>query len=139
VYEAEKDRIEREYKAEKERCDSLAENAKDICLVEVKGREEVARADLEAKYEPSKENRYKVRATQAEADYAVAKERCDDQAGNVKDICLKEAKAAEAAAKANARRANWKQLKGNAAKGVVRGKRRRSGCKVRNDCKLPQL
>lgn len=106
VYEAEKDRIEREYKAEKERCDSLAENAKDICLVEVKGGEEVARADLEAKYEPSKENRYKVRAAQAEAGYAVAKERCDDQAGNVKDICLKEAKAAEAAAKANARQAN---------------------------------
>jgi hypothetical protein len=40
----------------------------------------------------------------AEADYRVAKERCDDQAGNVKDVCLEEAKAAEAAAKADAKR-----------------------------------
>jgi hypothetical protein len=30
----------------------------------------------------------------AEADYNVAKERCDDKAGNEKDICVKEAKAA---------------------------------------------
>lgn len=96
AYKAEKDRIEREYKAEKARCDSLAENAKDICLIEAKGRGEVAEADLQARYEPSKENRDKARAVKAEADYAAAKERCDDRAGNAKDICLKEAKAVEA-------------------------------------------
>ena len=39
----------------------------------------------------------------AEAEYAVAKERCDDQAGNAKDVCVKEAKSAQTAAKANAR------------------------------------
>jgi hypothetical protein len=33
--------------------------------------------------------------TQAKADYLVAKERCDDLAGNAKDVCVKEAKAAE--------------------------------------------
>lgn len=104
VYKSEKDRIELEYKAQKARCDSLAGNAKDICLVEVKGEEKTAEADLDAQYEPSRENRYKARIARTEADYAVAKERCDDQAGNAKEVCLKEAKAAEAAAKANAER-----------------------------------
>ena len=46
----------------------------------------------------------KARIARTEADYAVAKERCDDQAGDAKEVCLKEAKAAEAAAKANAER-----------------------------------
>lgn len=104
VYKAEKDRIELEYKAQKARCDSLAGNARDICLIEAKGGEEVAEATLEAQFEPSRENRYKALAAKAEAEYAVAKERCDDQAGDAKEICLKEAKAAEAVAKAEAKR-----------------------------------
>lgn len=38
----------------------------------------------------------------AGADYAVAREQCDDQAGNAKDVCVTEAKAAAGAAKAEA-------------------------------------
>ncbi len=106
VYKAEKERIEAEYKVDKARCDSLAGNAKNICLAEAKGKEEVAEADLEARYKPSKDSRYKARAAKAEADYKVAKERCGDQAGNAKDVCLKEAKAAETAGKADAKREN---------------------------------
>ena len=33
----------------------------------------------------------------------MAKERCDDKAGNVKDVCVKEARAAAVAAKADAK------------------------------------
>jgi len=104
AYKAEKSRIESEYKVDKARCDSLAGNAEDICEAEVKGKKEVAEADLEARYKPSKENRYKTRIAKAEADYKVAKERCDDLSGNAKEVCLKEAKAAEAAAKADAKK-----------------------------------
>ncbi|WP_041352940.1 hypothetical protein [Nitrosospira multiformis] len=104
VYTADKERIEREYKADKQRCDSLDGNAEDICEAEAKGREEVAKAELEDKYRPSKESRYEVRAAKAKADYRVAKERCDDLSGNVKDVCLEEAKAAQAAAIADAKR-----------------------------------
>ena len=46
---------------------------------------------------------YKVRVARADADYAVAREKCDDLAGNVKDVCVKEAKAAAVAAKADAK------------------------------------
>jgi hypothetical protein len=104
VYLADKDRIQREYDVDKERCDSLAGNAEDICEAEAKGKKEVAEADLEARYKPSRKASYEVKVVKAEADYRVAKERCDDQAGNVKDVCLEEAKAAEAAAKADAKR-----------------------------------
>lgn len=41
--------------------------------------------------------------TKAKADYKIAKEKCDDLAGNPKDVCPKEAKAAMAAAKADAK------------------------------------
>lgn len=73
-------------------------------MAEAEGSEKVAKADLEAMYEPSKENSHKARIAKAEAEYAVAKERCDDQAGNAKEVCLKEAKAAEAVTKADAER-----------------------------------
>ena len=39
----------------------------------------------------------------AESAYAVAREKCDDQAGNAKDVCVKEAKAVEVKALADAK------------------------------------
>ena len=39
----------------------------------------------------------------AESTYAVAKERCDDLAGNPKDVCVQQAKAAEVKALADAK------------------------------------
>jgi hypothetical protein len=44
-----------------------------------------------------------VMVAKAEAAYVVAKEKCDDQAGNAKDVCVKEAKAVEAKALADAK------------------------------------
>jgi hypothetical protein len=102
-YKSGKDDIAAEYKAEKDACGSMAGNDRDICKVEAAGREKVARAELEAKYKPSEQASYNLRIARADADYAVARERCDDSAGNVKDVCLKAAKAAEVGAKADAR------------------------------------
>ena len=79
-YKAGKDRVAADYKAAKANCGSLAGNAKDICVAEAKGREKVAKAQLEADYKPTEKNRYDVAAAKAEADYAVAKEKCDDKA-----------------------------------------------------------
>lgn len=102
-YKAGKEKIVAEYKSSKANCASLSANAKDVCVVEAKGKEKVARAELDASYKPSEKATQAVSIAKAEADYAVAKERCDDKAGNDKKICVKEAKAAEAHAKANAR------------------------------------
>lgn len=101
-YKASVDRINAEFTSDKEKCESLAGNAKDICLAEAKGKEKVAKADLEAAKKNTKKARYDARIAKAESEYTIAKQKCDDKAGNEKDICLKEAKAAEVTAKADA-------------------------------------
>lgn len=85
--------IESEYKVDKSGCDSSAGNAKDICVAEAKGKQSVAKTDLEANYKPSIKARYDAHVAKADADYSVAIEKCDDKAGNDKDVCVKEAKA----------------------------------------------
>jgi len=102
TYQATEDRIVAEYTTAKTRCDSLSGNMKDICIAEAKGTEKVAKAELEARYEPTTKNHYKAQVAKAEADYAVANEKCDDQTGNDKDVCVKEAKAIETRIKADA-------------------------------------
>lgn len=101
-YKAEKDVIVADHKAAKSACAAQSGNQKDICLAKAKGKEKVALAELEASYKPSAKSQFEARIAKAEADYTVAREQCDDQAGDAKDVCIKEAKAAEAAAKAEA-------------------------------------
>jgi hypothetical protein len=118
-YLAGKDRITAEYNLDKAGCASLSGNANDICMAEAKGKEKVTMAEFEASsaaergYKPTPEAVYQARVVRAEADYAVAKERCDDRAGNTKDVCMKEAKSAETAAKADAK-AQMKTTEANA-------------------------
>lgn len=102
-YDAQKDRIEADFKSSRERCGSMQANAKDVCEAQAKGDQKIARAQLEAQYKPSARNDQKVKEAQADARYDVAKEQCDDMEGNRKDVCVKEAKAAQTAAKADAR------------------------------------
>ena len=91
-YQAGKDRIAADYKTARGACNSFSGNANDICAAEAKGKQNVAQAELEASYKPSAKSSYKARVARAEADYAVAKEKCDAFAGDAKDNCLKEAK-----------------------------------------------
>ena len=102
-YKSAKEGIAAEYKSAKAACGSFSGNAKDLCKAEASGTEAVEKAELEARYKPSVNARYKVRLARADADYAIAKEKCDDLAGNVKDVCVKEAKANAIAAKADAK------------------------------------
>ncbi len=117
-YRAQEDVIAGQYKAAKSACEPFAANAKDICMAEAKGKEKVAMAELEGRYKPSEKNRYKARVARAEAVYSVAREKCDDKAGNTKDVCVKEAKAVRTAAKANAR-AHMKTADANEVAGQV--------------------
>jgi hypothetical protein len=102
-YKASKTRISADYKADKAACASFADNAKDICVEEAKAKEKVARAELEYGYSGKSADRNKVLVVKAESAYAVAKEKCDDKSGNDKDVCVKEAKAIEVKALADAR------------------------------------
>ena len=102
-YKAGNDRIAAEFKSAKAACDSLSANAKDVCMAEAKGKQKVAKAELEASNQPSDRTHYAVSIAKAQADYSVAKEKCDDKAAGDKKTCVKEAKAAEARAKADAK------------------------------------
>ena len=102
AYKAANENIATEYATDKKNCDPLSGNIKDICIAEAKGKDKVAKAELEANYEPTAKNRYKAHIAKAEADYAVANEKCDDKAGNDNDLCVKEAKAVEIRIKADA-------------------------------------
>jgi hypothetical protein len=92
-----------QYKVAKQTCSSLSGNAKDICLAEAKGKNSVAKADAEAAYKNTAKARENARVAHAQAIYDVAKEKCDDLAGNPKDVCVKEAKAALVKGKADAK------------------------------------
>lgn len=102
-YKAAKEKITGEYKSAKTACGSMSGNAKDVCVLEAKGKEKIARAELEFSYKPTEKNRYDVGAVTAKANYAVAKEKCDDLSGNPKDVCVKEAKAVMTTGKADAK------------------------------------
>jgi hypothetical protein len=102
-YQAGKTRINADYKADKSACASQAGNAKDICVQEAGAKEKVALAELEYGYTGKAADRNKVLVAKAESAYAVAKERCDDKSGNAKDVCIKEAKAVEIKALADAK------------------------------------
>jgi hypothetical protein len=99
----ENDRISAEFKTQKQSCDSRSGNAKDICMAEAKGNEKVAKAELDARDKGTPKARQDALAARADANYEVAKERCDDLAGNTKDVCLKDAKATLVKATADAK------------------------------------
>src|SRR5262252_2723756 len=102
-YKASREQVDTQYKTEAASCDKLSGNAKDVCMAEAKGHRSVARAELEANHKDTPKARAKVADEKADAAYNVAKEKCDDLSGNAKDVCVKEAKAMHAKAKADAK------------------------------------
>ena len=93
------------YDGDKKACDSLSGNAKDICVAEAKAKRTRVEENAEASYKNTPKAREEAAHEIAEADYEVAKERCDDKAGNEKDICVKQAKAAMTKVQADAKAA----------------------------------
>ena len=92
-----------QYKSEKEACSRMSGNAKDICVEEAKGKQKIAKADADAAFENTPKKREAARLARADSTYAIAKEKCDDLAGNRKDVCVKEAKANYVKAKGDAK------------------------------------
>lgn len=117
-YKADKNRASVDFKSAKAACAHLSGNANDVCLAEAKGRESVILAEIEDAYQPTRKTHYELRLAKAEAAYEVARIRCNDRAGNAKDVCVAEAKAAETIAKAEAKA----QLKTDEANDTARDK-----------------
>ena len=102
-YSASKTSISKNYTAEKAACKSQTSNAKDICIQEAKAKEKIARAELEFAYSGKAKDGTKVWVAKADGAFSIAKEKCDDQTGNAKDLCRQEAKAAHTKALADAK------------------------------------
>jgi hypothetical protein len=95
-----RDKIATDYKADRAACDALKDNAKDVCIEEAKGKEKIAKAELDQKLKPSDGNARKVAEAKVDVAYSIAKEKCDDQKGDAKSACVKQAKADEDKGKA---------------------------------------
>src|SRR6266852_5437909 len=98
---AEQDRIEADYKAARAKCGPMKGQEKEVCEADAKGKERVAKDELEQKYEPSESHARKIDEAKAEHEYNVAKEKCDVAKGKEESSCEKEAKAKYERAKAD--------------------------------------
>ncbi|GGC76232.1 hypothetical protein [Undibacterium terreum] len=103
AYKAANDTADNDYKVASAKCDALAGNAKDICVAEAKLVRTRAKSDAKANYENTPKAYTNAMIDVADAEYDVAKEKCDDKAGNDKDVCVKQAKAVKETAVANAK------------------------------------
>ncbi len=102
-YEATQKSAEAGYKASVARCKALKDNAKRVCVERAKGNEAIAKANAQADYEQTPKARYEAAVAKADADYRVAKLRCDDKKGNDEDVCVKDAEAAKTKAYGDAK------------------------------------
>jgi hypothetical protein len=96
--------IDQQHKAAMDKCKDLKGNAKDICKAEANGQRKVAKAEAELKEKDTPKNRMKVDEAKADAQYDVAKQKCDDQKGKAKSDCKHAAKAERDGAIAEARK-----------------------------------
>jgi hypothetical protein len=98
---ADEDRVKAEYKSDMAKCKPMKGNEKDVCEADAKGKEKVAKAEVEQKYDPSPRHERNVEEAKAEHTYKVAKEKCDAQKGKEESACEKQAKADYDKAKAD--------------------------------------
>ncbi|AKU24157.1 BON domain-containing protein [Massilia sp. MB5] len=93
AYKAAHDKATSDYKAAKDKCsDTLSGNAKDVCQEEAKVARARAESDAVAQHKNNKRDLEKAHKKVAEAEYDLAKEKCDDLSGDAKSACVSQAK-----------------------------------------------
>lgn len=103
AYKAAKRNADEVYKAAREKCNEMSGNPKDVCIEEAKAAQTKGHADAEAKYKDTPKAHMKARIAGADADFSVAKEKCNAKTGNEKNLCLEEARAAHTKAVVDAK------------------------------------
>ena len=128
AYKAEKERINAAYKADdNQRCTSLSGNAKDICHAETSARLKISLAELDARNENTPKAREHAIDVRADAIYAVDLEKCDDLAGQKKDVCRQEAKSMRDKTKADAKAERQSASAQNTANEKIADARKEAG------------
>lgn len=98
TYSAAKEEASAQYKVNRAKCDSLAGNPKDVCVAQAKADQTRAKAEAEVAYKGTDKERTSARKDIANANYDVAKTKCNSLTGNDKNVCVKEATSARIAA-----------------------------------------
>jgi osmotically-inducible protein OsmY len=96
-------KAETEYRAAAAKCDARSGNDKDICMAEARLGRTRTEAEVLSKYNNSAAGRARARTNLADAEYDLAKARCDAKSGADKDSCMDNAKSVHTAALADAR------------------------------------
>lgn len=91
------------YKNASARCAGITGNPKDVCLAEAKAARVRAEQEAHAHYKNTLKAYTASRIKIADAIYELDKVKCDALTGNDKDVCLKQAKATQVAARADAK------------------------------------
>jgi osmotically-inducible protein OsmY len=104
-YRAVTQKVAADYKAASAKCTSMSGNDKDVCMAEARLSRTRAESDALSKYNNTAKGREKARSNLADAEYDLAKAKCDARSGADKDDCMNTAKSVHTAALADARSA----------------------------------
>ena len=96
-------KAETEYRAAAAKCDAKSGNDKDICMAEARLARTRTEADALSKYHNTAAGRARAHINVADAEYDLAKARCDAKTGAEKDSCMDNAKSVHTAAVADAK------------------------------------
>lgn len=102
-FEALKKRIEAQHDADRRACRRFEGARRDVCEAQAKGKEDAAKAKLEARYKGTPDAILQAKEVTAEANYKVARKKCSALKGKAEDRCVDAAKAAREAALRQAR------------------------------------
>ncbi len=91
-YKQAHNKAEADYKTAKNQCKSLKDNAQDVCEEEAKVARARAEREAIAQYKNTPRDLDKANRKLADAEYELAKEKCDDLSGDAKDSCQNQAR-----------------------------------------------
>jgi osmotically-inducible protein OsmY len=96
-------KAESEYRVATAKCDAKSGNDKDICVAEARLARTRTEADALSRYNNTAASRARAHINVADAEYDLAKARCDAKSGADKDSCMDNAKSVHTAALADAK------------------------------------
>lgn len=96
-------KAESEYRTAAAKCDARSGSDKDVCMAEARLARTRTEADALSKYNNTAAGRARTRTNVADAEYDLAKAKCDAKSGADKDSCMDNAKSVHTAALADAK------------------------------------
>jgi hypothetical protein len=100
-FKAGKARADAELLVDRAACDKLSGTPRDVCREQARGKEMVAKAELDLAHTGSRKSQDRLAAVRMKTAYDVARTQCNDKAGAAKIVCTKDAQAVRAKAEAD--------------------------------------